>query len=193
MTDNKCLICNQYFVPQRKNARFCFNCRKKYKYKCSRKYILLNRKYHFKNCQYCGKKYKIFFGLIKYKYCNECRKKHISSYYWRRKNPEVAKDVAHRYRNIHLELCRERTRKNQINLNNNKRFGGLRFRVLLRDKYKCQKCGKDISGKNIACVHHLNKDRNDNRLDNLISYCKPCHIAYHYFKGDFKIYNSPHC
>ena len=150
--------------------------------KCLCGVIIVIKSGHEKRCSKCQKKYTKQY-LINY---HKKHKKKIrgqmkkASKKWLLKNPEKALEVQRNYRKRNLELCRERGRKCQLELNNKKRFGGLRFKVLERDKYKCQKCGKDITGRYMACIHHVNKNRSDNRIENLISYCKSCHSNYHY-------------
>lgn len=85
-----------------------------------------------------------------------------------------------RYRKRHLKICRERTRKCQIQLNNKKRFGGLRFKVLKRDNYQCIECNKNIKDKNMAVVHHIDENKENNTMKNFITLCKSCHNRIHY-------------
>lgn len=48
----------------------------------------------------------------------------------------------------------------------------IRNEILKRDNFKCSFCG---SNKDIE-VHHKNKNRLDNRKNNLITLCKKCHL-----------------
>lgn len=57
-----------------------------------------------------------------------------------------------------------------------RRFGGIRDRVLKRDRYKCVACGLSEG----LVVHHKNQDRTDNRMGNLIALCRICHAKIHY-------------
>ena len=154
-----------------------------------------------KRCKRCSKKFRLSHNSELY--CDTCKvvrarevlvrtpeereKDNKRARKWRKNNPEKVRKARRKYRKSHLELCRRRTRKNQIELNNRKRFGGLRYKVLKRDNHTCQKCGKDISGKKMACVHHINGDKTDHRMKNLISYCKVCHPLYHYTNGDYPL------
>lgn len=90
-----------------------------------------------------------------------------------------------RYRMRNIEKCRAACRKCQIKLNNKKRFGGLRFKILERDDYQCQICGKNISAKNMACIHHKDENKTNNIMKNLISLCKSCHPKAHYNNRKF--------
>ena len=99
---------------------------------------------------------------------------------WRKNNKEKSLSFQRKYRKNNLELCRKRTRINQRKLNNKKRFGGLRIKVLERDNYKCQMCNKNISGSNMACIHHKDENKSNNIMNNLISLCKSCHPKIHY-------------
>ncbi len=65
------------------------------------------------------------------------------------------------------------------------RFGGNKTKVLERDNYKCQICGK-----NTAYVHHKNRNKSDNRLENLQTLCNSCHMKYHFQNGDFPLLGS---
>jgi len=122
-----------------------------------------------KTCSDCGNKH----------YAKDlCRKHYISE--WQKNNRDKTRKAGQKYRENNLELCRKRTRENQKALNDKNRFGGLREKVLERDGYQCVSCTKDISGKNMACVHHLNHDKKDNRMENLQSLCKSCHPAHHW-------------
>ena len=49
-----------------------------------------------------------------------------------------------------------------------------------RDKWTCQLCGEQRKrwGHNLH-VHHINEDKTDNRNENLVSLCAPCHRSVH--------------
>lgn len=49
----------------------------------------------------------------------------------------------------------------------------LKEQVKKRDKYACRLCG-DSSSRQL-CIHHINYDKNDHRIENLISLCDQCH------------------
>lgn len=62
---------------------------------------------------------------------------------------------------------------------NKKRFGGNKYTVFKRDKYKCQHCG---SKQNLE-IHHIDgtgyktvgADKSNNDLSNLLTLCHSCH------------------
>ena len=99
---------------------------------------------------------------------------------WRKNNRESFLEAQRKYRKNNLELCRERVRINQRKLNNKKRFGGLRIKVLERDNYQCQMCNKDISGNSMSCIHHKDENKTNNVMSNMISLCRSCHPKIHY-------------
>ena len=63
-------------------------------------------------------------------------------------------------------------------------FGGLKSQVLDRDNFECQKCGLNneqhivIYGCGL-CVHHIDKDKTNNVLNNLLTLCRSCHAKVH--------------
>lgn len=134
-----------------------------------------------RNCLVCNKEFVEYNGRQRRKkFCSQkCNIKH-----WNKDNPEKSKKATHKYRQQNLELCRERTRVNQRLLNNKNRFGGNRLRVLERDNNTCTKCGETNKLKLI--VHHKNRNKKDNRLNNLITLCKRCHPYLHYFEDKMK-------
>jgi hypothetical protein len=51
-------------------------------------------------------------------------------------------------------------------------------------KKECILCGKDDS--RILCVHHLDKNRNNNKVQNLVWLCRSCHFLVHNYKKEIK-------
>lgn len=99
---------------------------------------------------------------------------------WQLKNKKTIRKQSRKYRIKNLEACRERGRISQKNINNRERFGGNRLKVLERDGHKCRKCGKDVSGKYMANIHHIDHNKKNNLMKNLITICKSCHAKHHY-------------
>ena len=87
---------------------------------------------------------------------------------WKKKQLEYAKKYKDR------PEVKEKVRK----INDLKNFGGNREKALVRDDYKCQKCGTTQEQslaklKKDLFVKHI-KNKNDNSLGNLITLCTKC-------------------
>ncbi len=90
---------------------------------------------------------------------------------WRANNLEkcranVRKSLA-KWRKEHPIL---RKKKAKIQ-NNNSRFAGRREQVLMWDGYMCRIC----KSRDDLTVDHIDRDRKNNRMDNLQTLCRPCH------------------
>ena len=65
----------------------------------------------------------------------------------------------------------------------NHNYKGTQYEVLERDEWKCCVCGKGLKRFfDVLLVHHKDRDRTNNSLDNLVSLCPSCHLYVH--KGD---------
>jgi len=55
-----------------------------------------------------------------------------------------------------------------------------RIKALERDGFRCMNCGYSVLERRM-CVHHIIpfEESKDNRLDNLITLCVPCHVSIH--------------
>lgn len=96
----------------------------------------------------------------KKKYCDECMKKRrvMQNMLCRKKknpNMEIGVGSGNSYKNKHQPLGIQTYRRAK--------------------KEKCEWCG---SKKNLL-VHHLDENRYNNNLDNLITLCKSCHQKHH--------------
>ncbi len=60
------------------------------------------------------------------------------------------------------------------------RFGGLRDKIVERDNNICQICFRKEYK---ICVHHINEDPKDNRMDNLVCLCRQCHMIVEMFNA----------
>lgn len=50
--------------------------------------------------------------------------------------------------------------------------------ALDRDAYVCRICGADATEERLD-VHHVDWDRTNNKMRNLVTLCSPCHVAIH--------------
>lgn len=56
------------------------------------------------------------------------------------------------------------------------RFGGVREEAIKRDGNACKDCGLTIRR---LIVHHIDEDKSNNDLDNLVTLCQSCHMRRH--------------
>lgn len=54
----------------------------------------------------------------------------------------------------------------------------VKYQVAKRDGFKCRTCGAP-KGKYTHVVHHMDGEKHDHRLSNLMLLCKPCHGRIH--------------
>jgi len=117
---------------------------------------------HERTCSHCNKnKIKNFYADI----CRSCSST-INNKKWHAKNPGMYSG------------------KNNPNYNPNKHFRPyplgwtktFREQIRFRDNYKCQNCGKpEIECKHKLHIHHIDYDKDNLELTNLISICNSCH------------------
>ena len=69
------------------------------------------------------------------------------------------------------------------NLYNGEFTENLKLQVRTRDNWICQLCNK----KNSTSCHHIDEDKTNNVIDNLIILCNSCHSKYHSSKQEKKI------
>lgn len=58
------------------------------------------------------------------------------------------------------------------------RWRRIRYRVLVRDGFACQRCGKTQDQAELH-VHHLDGDARNDADENLATLCRPCHQDQH--------------
>lgn len=75
----------------------------------------------------------------------------------------------------------------QLSINSTRNSGMIRRRLISEGikENRCELCGIDSwRGEDIICeLHHINGDRSDNRLENLIMLCPNCHSQTSNFRG----------
>jgi len=111
------------------------------------------------------------------KICEACKTKD-----WRKRNPKKVKA----YAKMRQVRDAKKIRAYSKIANNNYYFGGNRIKVLERDNYTCQVCGKNKEDGKIIVVHHKDetgwakkKPEKNNSMNNLISLCVQCHMGIH--------------
>jgi len=158
------------------------------------------RKYHEKEkpvdriCETCGKQFRVWASLLRHgkagRWCSKecyltsCRVTVICDSC--KKEFTRSKCFAGRYngKNYCSRACTNEGRKsNKPKSLKAKRYGSkawqrLRIEIIERDGF-CQICGDAMANS----VHHKNWDPYDNRLENLVLLCVPCH-------GHFKRYED---
>lgn len=80
-----------------------------------------------------------------------------------------------------LSISRQRVSQILNRESNSKNLHILRIIVKDRDGWTCQ-WGKICKNKKRGIkliIHHIDKDRSNNRIDNLITLCEQCHIHFH--------------
>lgn len=111
------------------------------------------------------------------KICEACKTKD-----WRKRNPKKVKAYAK------MRMVRDAVKIRAYSkiANNDYYFGGNRIKVLERDNYTCQVCGKNKEDGKTIIVHHKDetgwakkKPDKNNSMDNLISLCVQCHMGIH--------------
>jgi hypothetical protein len=96
---------------------------------------------------------------------------------------------AHRKRNLSFE-ARKNMRENHADIHGSKHWNwkggiscypyatswtkGLKRSIRKRDKYTCQICN-EVQNYNLLCVHHIDHNKQNTSLINLISLCRSCH------------------
>lgn len=67
------------------------------------------------------------------------------------------------------------------------KYNGNGQKALKIDNFSCIKCGN----KNDLVVHHFNKNKQDNRVENLITLCRQCHSSLHLKQRDAGKQSNP--
>jgi hypothetical protein len=136
-----------------------------------------------KQCKYCGEDYKTSHKTSNY--CSRaCRNKDVC--------------IGKKHTKEHIEKIKEscqginKGENNGMWNGNPKQFYPKEFTVQLkekareRDNYECVRCGGKPQD-----VHHVDGDRKNNELDNLMTLCRSCHMKEHFEnKANFKFYNG---
>jgi 5-methylcytosine-specific restriction endonuclease McrA len=111
----------------------------------------------------------------------ECKKCNIErARKWQRNNPEEKKRLHREYWHRHRTKLIRNLKKSY----DRREYDGLREKVIKRDGEKCRQCGMtrkehlDRWGADIN-VDHLNRNREENTMENLQTICLICHGSKH--------------
>jgi len=66
-------------------------------------------------------------------------------------------------------------------------FKKLRYPVRIRDNFTCQICKEGENGRH-HCVHHIDYNKDNNKLNNLVTLCLKCHLRTNYNREDWNKY-----
>ena len=153
------------------------------------------QKKNFKEIMSCHKCGKIIALKGNRKYCKKCSQINIRELNkkWRLNNPQKIKESKRKDYLKHKDYINKKNsewyykKKGELGFSPNKllaeqrRFGRERKEILERDNYTCQRCGS----KKLICIHHIDKtgrsvqNNHNNKLENLITLCRKCHINIH--------------
>ena len=158
------------------------------------------------SCNYCNHtiSYTLYrFNLAKLHFCNKkCKGKYMEGnykgFYSLKRNKKISKALkGKKFTKEHKEKISEKSKERlkDPTKNNNWR-GGLSFelygkdfnihlknKIRIRDNYTCQICKINQNKLNYKLhVHHIDSDKLNNNLSNLISLCRSCHIKTHHEK-----------
>lgn len=67
------------------------------------------------------------------------------------------------------------------------KYAGNRLKALVRDGFKCRRCGLRDSRKGKLHVHHIDENNKNHDLTNLITLCNSCHRTVHCRGIDFEL------
>lgn len=171
----KCLNCGrETYVPNYriKNFKYCSR-------KCGALYIRIR---HKRSCEICQKEFEhISCRATKAKYCStKCyhqgqREKGKTLYKCHHCEKEF-RDSASTKRKYCSKACVNKGRKVEWN----PVFSTVRKKMIKMGKVeKCEKCGYN-EVPNILGVHHIDKNRNNNSIENLMVVCPNCHSLIHH-------------
>jgi endogenous inhibitor of DNA gyrase (YacG/DUF329 family) len=154
------------------------------------------------NCKYCGKEYEVIpYRKNKTKFCSySCKSKSQpkgdSSPYWKGRLIQICPNCGKEFeirtskkglRKFCSLNCKMSGKFNRFWRGGRAKLGyGIEFNNALKDKIrkrdnlKCLICGlpEDKSYRKL-CIHHIDENKYNNNLDNLISVCSSCHTIIH--------------
>jgi len=102
---------------------------------------------------------------------------------WEEKNPLLVKKYKKKYMKKWREKNPLRIKEIWKRAHSKRQFGGNRLKVLERDNYTCQTCGRTHHEARLL-VHHADgtgrgKKVHNNNISNLVTLCRGCHASLH--------------
>lgn len=160
-----CRYCSKEFVLESRHQVYCLGCkadayRKKYR-EASKKYYATHPEFRVWKKKWSEEHYQTDEGR---RYKTQWAKNHPDkSSGWRKRNPDKVIRMRHRYASVK---------------------GGytgafsydLKEEVKMRDNYSCALCSES---KKALVIHHKDKTRTNNDINNLITLCRACHMKIH--------------
>lgn len=134
---------------------------------------------HIANFIQCDKR-TISKRLDKYKIKKRSKSENMSGV----NNPNFGKKLTEKHKNKLSKIAKKRTRENNPNWKNGRSFEPyplgwnktFKEQIRYRDGYKCQLCGcGELENGQRLCVHHIDYNKDNLNLNNLLSLCRICH------------------
>lgn len=171
MQVKNCLVCEDPFEYKRESKLYCSKkCRNRAEMdKLIEKRLHTQASVKKKRCEYCDAKFQPNKMTPDQPYCSaKCR---VTVY--RRDNREKI----NQWKRESNQRNKAHKNAHDSELHNQKRFGGLKYIVLERDKNKCVDCGEENLKQII--IHHKDFTKDNNIMENLETLCRSCHIKKH--------------
>lgn|SRR3990167_3605796 len=175
-----CIDCNKPLIHRRIGIKRCRKCNTLYK--VGNRHQNWKGGLNIKKCLYCNKEFKIYpYREKTAQFCSlKCRAYYLfpnGVFYGRKHSIESRKKMS--FKKIG-KYCKE----NSPNWRGGKSFqeygkefdSPLKEQVRFKDNYKCQVCGcSQIENGQQLDIHHIDYNKKNNILENLISLCVSCH------------------
>jgi len=128
-------------------------------------------------CPQCGTKFEV-------KKSEKNRRKHCNKKCFKEsKKGKIPKNIKIAQKNSPIKAGKKNINwKGGIYKYPNEWTGRLKHKVWVRDKGKCQKCGKIGRKRSDLVCHHKDFDKKNCRIDNLELLCRSCHMKVHWAK-----------
>ena len=194
-----CIVCGNTYISKMKKKYCSKNCIKKaWRLLNREKYLNTEKQYRDKmkllkpikppvelNCAVCEK----LFIQSKRHPEQKCCSYKCSYATYRKNNPEK---VA-LWKRIEKDRHKERYAKWETKYHDLKRFSGNRMRALKRDNFTCTQCLMSEPEVSLI-VHHIDHSgqspKPNNRIENLTTLCRACHIRLHLLDKSIQKHNT---